>query len=575
MNGICACGADNGGVTLVELEDDHIIAWELDKIHHFLDANEGIQIVNDGTIKYLGVWVDEDGERITGSSDDDRYYFAIKPVGSGVMKDNKIYASSSMMTQDDTQWIAKRHDNFTISVQCDGQLEIEVYAQSGDTRELVYTIAVQVEKVKDDYLYGWDVGYVAGESGYSKCAKVTDEILSKITVDGSTNNDYARLWFDLNTEVGHLWLVDTMPCYQFEFIDEEKHTLSGFMQLVVASGIRKTVVEVTDFNIVRLLQDTIDGIGDLAEMFSGNEGNREMARIVVDYLESVEYESWELLPDFVTIDAFETFAESEEFIGYLIKLTKQIDKFLGGKKDTVVHKIVKYVRENNIPVTENILDENGKFTISGWGIALSTLYDEIGILTKAVNAKMVMENIETGIMSLDGVSDELKEEIIKVLEDESNSADETIWAIADNAASAVTTKLLKACPPAYAIFVTLKAGSTLMGYEEFETGLAELLVANNNYDAAKARLLNALNTYKTSPTTVKYQEVISAVNNYKLITLTCISHYADWRIAESTSLLKQWFRNEETYIKEAAATRSTSKEKCEKYCKRIQNGAMR
>ena len=169
----------------------------------------------------------------------------------------------------------------------------------------------------------------------------------------------------------------------------------------------------------------------------------------------------------------------------------------------------------------------------------------------------------------------MKEEIIKVLEDESNSADETIWAIADNTASAVTTKLLKACPPAYAIFVTLKAGSTLMGYEEFETGLAELLVANNNYDTAKARLLNTLNAYKVSPTEVKYQEVMAAISNYKLITLTCINHYADWRIAESNSLLKQWFTNEEPYIKEAEKTRSTSKDMCEKYCSRVKNGAMR
>ena len=586
VDSVCACGIALWGFNPVELSDGLTLKWKMsDKRAQFVDKDGLTLYTNTSyTEQYMGIWMEKDGVQITGSSEESEYLFTIEPVGISIIKDGRVYASEYIAgLENGNRWTAYRQDNFTFRIKYSGDFQIKVtHRESG---KLIYSIPVSIQDRSHEYLYGADVGYEAGDYGYSRYVEVPDSI----NLDG-LSNEQKRLWFDLNTELGKIKLIDSIPTYEFEFLEEVQWgTLDGFMQLVVLSGVRKTIVEATDFSLSGMLEKTPPGMiaTELNDLLNESEENRRMARIVVDYMANVDYNG-KLYYQGDELDGISLAAEGTELVNLIRKIFGLVDKYgvyLLPIKDYLqntvginwsdIQALQTYVKTGQIYSGMTVKSLGSFFKSKGLTIGLNLIEDMLKAIVKCINAKIIKDEITKGVRSLVGVSDELKDAILSTLESDIKLGDDVEESLADSiTSSAVNGVLLKFCPPAYAIFTTLSIGSSVLGYAEFEDGLANMLVANNAYDIAKTNLISYLKTYANNPSVDRYNKIMTALNAYEIHCGSCITCYVSWRKAECSSWFKMTFTNVEPYIKEADAFKTSAISKRNRYIERITNGAL-
>lgn len=239
IDGICECGLTSNELPIV-IDDDCYVKFTQNGTTEFV-TGEGLEVKINGSGLYCSIAVyDKSGKGLSGSSDTGTYLFKFREYTNGVLNGERVYSSYSQMNLNNgDNYVALRQDNYTIHCKETGKFYIDVYVNG--TCEA--SILVNVLNTNSTLMYGSTL-YSEGDYGYSK---VVDTKGNKSI--GNLSTAAQRLWFDLNTPVGDLKLIENMPVYAFEFIDEEKRTLSGWWQLTVMSEIRQTYVSATDFSV--------------------------------------------------------------------------------------------------------------------------------------------------------------------------------------------------------------------------------------------------------------------------------------------------------------------------------------
>ena len=565
VDGLCACGFSEDQTPLMAKDttgETFYIKWDHDSVKEFV-TEENIKIYTSGSGKYFGIaFYDKNGNGVSGSSSSGKFQFTLISNSSEYVDGNRVYKDfSHKQLNSGKNYIAMQQDNYTFHCNESGRFAIKVTVDGKGCG----AIPVEVVKTDSNLISGSSL-YEEGDYGYSKVVAAPANILSL------SNGAEKRLWFDLNTPLGELKLIENMPTYEFEFIDEEKNTLQGFWQLVYLSGVRNRVNTLVDLpaNIMKL---TAPNGAVLIDQMKENDDNRQMARRVATFLEEVDYNSLtERVPD-MSVATLESLSYSSfgltQLADFLMKLDYD-DEIFEGDVYKNVRGLLLYYKNNGFKNFDTMVDIGKSDVIS---CTLSVLFAELEAVSKQLKANIVLKEIENGILDLDGVSEDMKNAIIEVLKDDSNVFDETV-ANATDALNGVRASIaLGLCPPAEAIHWTLSVGSSLLGYESFEDALKDLLEQNEKYDQAKAKLQTALVAYKNGNGT--YSQVSVAMNEYKLITADCIYLYEALRTAEASSPIKLLCTEEQSYIDAAESTTRYSNEKLLKYIEYLKTGALK